>query len=130
MSSRMFGLTNAMEVLDLRITSSQNVKRFRGGLSFQAHRLSYHSTLGLRVMKEKRRRFGGDRAEWYHFGVELTQILSQSPTDATSKCHLVEVAFVWELNKETIHLPLGYLQRGWGAYGSGDVGNPIMVTLA
>ena len=42
----------------------------------------YHSAPGLRVMKEKRRRFGGDRAEWE-----------------------------------------------WGAYVSGDVGNPIMVTL-
>ena len=28
------------------------------------------------------------------------------------KCHLFEVAFVWELTKETIHLPLGCLQGG------------------
>ena len=27
-------------------------------------------------------------------------------------CHLFEVAFVWELTKETIHLPLGSLQGG------------------
>ena len=26
------------------------------------------------------------------------------------RCHLFEVAFVWELTKETIHLPLDYLQ--------------------
>ena len=32
----------------------RNVKRFRGGLVFQAHRLLYHSTLGLRVIKKKR----------------------------------------------------------------------------
>ena len=32
------------------------MKRFRGGLLFQAHRLLYHSTLGLRVIKKKRRR--------------------------------------------------------------------------
>ena len=32
----------------------RNVQRFRGGLVFQAHGLLYHSTLGLRVMKEKR----------------------------------------------------------------------------
>ena len=35
-----------------------NVKRFRGGLVFKAHRLLYHSTLGLRVIKRKR--IGGD----------------------------------------------------------------------
>ena len=28
-------------------------KRFRGGLVFQAHRLVYHSTLGLRVIKKR-----------------------------------------------------------------------------
>jgi len=35
---------------------SRNVKRFRGGLVFKAHRRVYHSTLGLRVIKNKRRR--------------------------------------------------------------------------
>ena len=30
-----------------------NVKWFRRGLVFEAHRLVYHSTLGSRVMKEK-----------------------------------------------------------------------------
>ena len=28
--------------------------RFRGGLVFKAHRLVYHSTLGLRVIKKKK----------------------------------------------------------------------------
>jgi len=32
----------------------RNVQRFRGGLVFKAHRLLYHSTLGLRVMKKKK----------------------------------------------------------------------------
>ena len=32
----------------------RNVKRFRGGLVFKAHRLVYHSTLGLRVIQEAR----------------------------------------------------------------------------
>ena len=32
------------------------MKRFRGGLEFKAHRLSHHSTLGLRVTKKRRRR--------------------------------------------------------------------------
>ena len=31
------------------------VKRFRGGLVFKAHRLLYHSTLGLRVIKQKKK---------------------------------------------------------------------------
>ena len=30
----------------------RNVQRFRGGLVFKAHRLMYHSTLGLRVIKK------------------------------------------------------------------------------
>ena len=33
-----------------------NVQRFRGGLVFKAHRLVYHSTLGLRVIKKKKKR--------------------------------------------------------------------------
>ena len=44
------------------------MKRFRGGLIFKAHRLLYHSTLGLRVMKKKKKAVthdaeGGARAE-------------------------------------------------------------------
>jgi len=34
----------------------RNVKRFRGGLVFKAHRLVYHSTLGLRVIKKKKKK--------------------------------------------------------------------------
>ena len=30
------------------------MKRFRGGLAFKAHRLVYHSTLGLRVINKKK----------------------------------------------------------------------------
>jgi len=38
------------------------VKRFRGGLVFKAHRLVYHSTLGLIVKKKKRTGdLGGER---------------------------------------------------------------------
>jgi len=32
---------------------SRNVKRFRGGLVFKAHRRVYHSTLGLRVSNKE-----------------------------------------------------------------------------
>ena len=31
------------------------MKRFRGGLVFKAHRLLYHSALGLRVIKKKKK---------------------------------------------------------------------------
>ena len=31
------------------------MKRFRRGLVFKAHRLLYHSTLGLRVIKKKKK---------------------------------------------------------------------------
>ena len=34
------------------------MKRFRGGLVFKAHRRVYHPTLGLRVIKKKRRDSG------------------------------------------------------------------------
>jgi len=32
------------------------------------------------------------------------------------KCYLVKVAFVWELTKETIGLPLGCIQGGLDAW--------------
>ena len=38
------------------------MQRFRGGLVFKAHRLLYHSTLGLRVKKKKKD--GHGRGEW------------------------------------------------------------------
>ena len=34
---------------------------WRGGLVFGAHKLWYHSTLGLRVIKPRRRKIGGHR---------------------------------------------------------------------
>jgi len=39
----------------LRASGRRNVKRFRGGLVFKAHRLVYHSTLGLRVIKKRKK---------------------------------------------------------------------------
>jgi len=40
--------------LNLRTILYRNVQQFRGGLVFKAHRLLYHSTLGLRVIKNRR----------------------------------------------------------------------------
>ena len=45
-------------VLNLR---SRNVKRFRGGLVFKAHRLLHHSTRGLSVVKKKKSRYDQTR---------------------------------------------------------------------
>jgi len=42
------GHTWSLQLLD------RNVQRFRGGLIFKAHRLVYHSTQGLRVIKKKK----------------------------------------------------------------------------
>jgi len=43
-----------------------------------------------------------------HPGVELRANLKS----ISHRCHLFEVAFVWELTKETIQLPLGCIQGG------------------
>ena len=43
-----------------------------------------------------------------HPGVELRENLKS----ISHRCHLFEVAFVWELTKETINLPLGCLHGG------------------
>ena len=44
----------------------------------------------------------------HHPGVELRANLKS----IAHRCHVFEAAFVWELSKETIHLPLGCLQGG------------------
>ena len=38
----------------LRVDYIIPVQRFQGGLVFKAHRLLYHSNLGLRVIKKKK----------------------------------------------------------------------------
>ena len=43
-----------------------------------------------------------------HPGVELGANLKS----ISHRCHLLEVAFVWDLTEETINLPLGCLQGG------------------
>ena len=45
-------------VVGLRYLLRRNVKRFRGGLVFKAHRPLYHSTLGSRVIKKKHQEMG------------------------------------------------------------------------
>jgi len=43
-----------------------------------------------------------------HPGVKLRANIKS----ISHRCNLFEVAFVWALTKETIHLPLGCLQGG------------------
>ena len=65
----------------------RNVKRFRGWLVFKAHSLLYRSTLGSRVIQKKQKAHGPHRRPAViHPTLESSrgQILSQSPTDATS----------------------------------------------
>jgi len=60
-----------------------------------------------------------------HPGVELRANLKS----ISHRCHLFEVAFVWELTKESIHLPLGCLQGGQQYGGSGGAGTLRRVPL-
>ena len=54
------------------------MKRFRGGLVFEAHRLLYHSTPGLRVIKKKKKSAEG-------FGVNQINFSGTVPASATFK---------------------------------------------
>jgi len=50
------GMAAVMEMREQREKSTgQTMGAFRGGLVFKAHRLVYHSTLGLRVIKKKKK---------------------------------------------------------------------------
>jgi len=49
------GLMIGFEVEGWGFRVQVNVQRFRGGLVFMAHRLLYHSTLGLCVTKKKKK---------------------------------------------------------------------------
>jgi len=62
-----------------------------------------------RLVPFELRRGCSEMAGRLHPGVELRANLKS----ISHRCHLEEVAFVWELTKETIHLPLGRLQGGF-----------------
>ena len=50
----------------------RNVQRFRGGLVFKAHRLGYHSTLGSRVVKKKKK--------WHRSEEKSSRITRENPS--------------------------------------------------
>ena len=55
-------------------------QRFRRGLVFKAHRLLYHSTLDLRVIKKKERRSGtGVSTFWHRTGGVWTHPQARAP---------------------------------------------------
>ena len=63
------------------------VKRFRAGIVFKAHRLSYHSTLGLRVIEKKKScqlekclRRGAPSGRWRRAVVRTPRCLAPSRT--------------------------------------------------
>jgi len=54
------------------------VQRFRGGLVFKALRLLYHSTLGLRVIKKKKREVQGARIRVWGSGFRVRSRVQDS----------------------------------------------------
>ena len=42
------------QVSEVRYERDRTLQRFRDGLVFKAHRLLYHSTLGLKIIKKKK----------------------------------------------------------------------------
>ena len=67
----------------------RNVKRFRGGLVFKAHRRLYHSTPGLRVIKKKKTKV---RDSWMS---AYLPVHTEAPTQVTPTRH----------QRETSHMP-------------------------
>jgi len=66
----------------------RNVNRFRGGLVFKAHRLVYHSTLGVIVIKKKK----------YHFFLEMQKVqpdLDRTKGNRTALKHESRARAVW-----------------------------------
>ena len=61
-----------------------NVKWFRGGLVFKAHGLLNHSTLGLRVIKKKRRTLTGLRRPARARSVFVKLVKSRTPSSAAA----------------------------------------------
>ena len=99
-----------------RVLTESRIPRDSGGQSgpLRAVHLSRHKWPGGLVDKDPD---GGESPTsgrpLSHPGVELWANLKSS----SHRCHLFEVAFVWELTKETIRLPLGCIQGGGRAKG-------------
>ena len=64
----------------------RNVQRFRGGLVLKAHRLVYHATLGLRVIKKKKKQPQKMSLAWGTFRVFGGSIPGTDPSDQKDSC--------------------------------------------
>ena len=72
------------------------MKRFRGGLVFKAQRLLYHSTLGLRVIKKKKKRVGGTHVVVHEFLDDNEEYQAIRPVHHHEKnVHLVDPLQCW-----------------------------------
>ena len=88
----------------------------RGGVARLGTALQFGVEVAILSRREVARSGVLEECRWTtHPGVELRANLKS----ISHRCHLFEVAFVWELTKETIHLPLGCIQGGCGPNGNG-----------
>ena len=80
----------------------RTVKRFRGGLVLKAHRLLYHSTLGVRAIQKRRRRVEGVRADHDGFERRLSHFedLRLDPGVGLPAAHLVFGVGSWVFSPE------------------------------
>ena len=101
------------------------MKRFRGVLVCNAHSFLYHSTLGSRVIKTKKRscaEMHGPVCE----GRRVARSVRRRPNrphpggnpaanleSIFHRSYLREVASEWQLTEETIYVRLAYLQGGF-----------------
>jgi len=74
---------------------------------------------GGKARRQAGRQGEGERGEGSDRRAEEEQVSSRPEIElranlksTSHRCHLFEVAFLWELTEKTIHLPLGCLQGG------------------
>ena len=67
------------ELLDPELR--RNVKRFRGGLVFKAHRLVYDSTLGSRCIKKKKQKKASIQSYLLENDVALVEVVQRAQCD-------------------------------------------------
>ena len=105
------------------------LQRFRGGLVFKAHRLLYHATVGLRVIKKKedllgvlgrvRDADGGWDADassqvYRSLSLSLARSLSLSPSLSLSHTHTPRARDLLSLSRLSLSLsPLSLSQTCW-----------------
>ena len=68
----------------------RNVKWFRGGLVFKAHRILYHSTLGFRIIKKKNRPDVGGELDPAYAPAVLVLVLMVSTFAPARTCSVCE----------------------------------------